>query len=216
MIANDPPAQSAAHIAVETAAMPARAPARPGFSARFGRALREDTAALSPRRLLADLLTALLPRYTFHRLRTAIYRRVGGYAVGRHTLVFGRIDFNGPGRIARRLRIGAGCCLNTPLSLDLNASITIGDNVSIGHHVVFITAGHEIGPPSRRCGKLAPAPIVVEDGCWIGAGATIMPGVTIGAGSVVSVGSLVAADVPPNKLVAGVPARPIKSLSEEE
>jgi len=86
--------------------------------------------------------------------------------------------------------------------------------VSIGHHVVLVTAAHDLGPSGGRAGPGRALGIVIEDGCWIGARTTILPGVRIGTGSVVAAGSLVAADVPPNKLVGGVPARMIKSLPD--
>jgi acetyltransferase-like isoleucine patch superfamily enzyme len=86
--------------------------------------------------------------------------------------------------------------------------------VSSGHHVVLVTAEHEVGPAARRAGDKRPRPITIEDGCWIGARTTILPGVRIGASSVVAAGSLVAADVPPCKVVGGVPARVLKSLPE--
>ena len=90
----------------------------------------------------------------------------------------------------------------------------MGNHVSIGHHVVMVTAEHEIGNSDARCAALTPRPIVIEDGCWIGAGAMIAPGITIGRGSVVSMGAVVSMDVPPNKVVGGNPARPIKTLPE--
>lgn len=188
---------------------------RPAVWPRAGRALREEFSGIPARLLLANALVALLPRLAFSRLRTAIYRSAG-IAIGPRSLLFGKLDFNGSGPIWRRLRIGADCQINSPLFLDLNADITIGNRVSIGHHVVFVTADHEIGPGERRCGTLTSAPIVIEDGCWIGAGATILPGVTIGRGSVVSVGSVVATDVPANRLVGGVPARIVKQLPGSE
>jgi acetyltransferase-like isoleucine patch superfamily enzyme len=52
-------------------------------------------------------------------------------------------------------------------------------------------------------------PINIGDNCFIGARAVIMPGITIGSNSVVGAGSIVTKDVPPNTVVAGVPARPI-------
>jgi maltose O-acetyltransferase len=118
----------------------------------------------------------------------------------------------GSGDIASRLVIGRESVLNGPLHLDLNAPITIGDRVHIGHHVVMITTDHQILGPDRRCGELAPKPIVIEDGAWLGARTTIGPGVRIGRSSVVAMGSVVMSDVPPNKIVGGNPARPIKTL----
>jgi acetyltransferase-like isoleucine patch superfamily enzyme len=49
--------------------------------------------------------------------------------------------------------------------------------------------------------------VFIEDDVWIGANATILPGVTIGSGSIVAAGSVVTKPVPPNAIVAGVPAK---------
>ena len=56
------------------------------------------------------------------------------------------------------------------------------------------------------------APIIIEDKVWIGMDALILKGVTIGEGSVVAARSVVTKDVPPYSLVAGNPARVVKSL----
>ena len=78
----------------------------------------------------------------------------------------------------------------------------------------MITTNHDPGLGWRRCGALSKAPIVVEDGSWIGACATILPGITIGRGSVVAAGAVVTTDVDPHTMVGGVPAKRIKALPE--
>ena len=50
-------------------------------------------------------------------------------------------------------------------------------------------------------------PVIIEDNCLIGSGAIILPNVRIGKNSIVAAGSVVIADVPPNSIVMGVPAR---------
>ena len=52
---------------------------------------------------------------------------------------------------------------------------------------------------------------MVEDDCWIGAGAMILDGVRIGRGCVIAAGAVVTRDMPAYSVVAGVPARVIKS-----
>lgn len=59
-------------------------------------------------------------------------------------------------------------------------------------------------------------PIRIEDGVWIGANCTVLKGVTIGEGAVVARGSIVTKDVEPHTLVAGLPAKPIKTLEKPE
>jgi maltose O-acetyltransferase len=178
----------------------------------FARAIVEEFANLNFRLLVADVLVVALPRLSFSRLRTAIYR-LAGVEIGPRTSVFGRLTITGPGHLHGRLRIGADCIINAPLFLDLSAEIRIGDRVSIGHHCVFVTAHHEVGPPEFRAGTGSGRSIAVEPGCWIAARSTILPGVTIGQSSIVAGGSVVAKSVPSNALVGGVPARLIRNLS---
>lgn len=173
--------------------------------------LQEELDGLHFRLRIANLLLFFLPPYVCSRLRTAVYRLIG-VRVGPRSLILGSMNLFGPGPIFSRLQIGADCLLNTPLDIDLNSTVKIGDRVWVGHHVVMITMDHEIGSAQRRCGASAPKPIVIEDGAWIGARATILPGVTIGAGAVVGASSVVTKHVPPNCLVAGVPARVIREL----
>jgi maltose O-acetyltransferase len=73
--------------------------------------------------------------------------------------------------------------------------------------VTFITAKHQIGEATQRAGAMRGASIVVGDGAWVGANATILPGVSVGRGAVVAAGAVVSRDVPPNVIVAGVPAK---------
>jgi len=57
--------------------------------------------------------------------------------------------------------------------------------------------------------------IVLNDDCWIGTGAIILPNVSIGKMAVVSAGAVVTRDVPPYSIVAGVPAKIIKKLNSQ-
>jgi len=92
----------------------------------------------------------------------------------------------------------------------------IGDHALIGPGVVISTAGHAFEDPSQpvRTQPVTVADIEIGAGSWIGARAVIMPGVRIGAGAVVGAGSVVTADVPPNSLAIGAPARVVRSWAE--
>jgi maltose O-acetyltransferase len=112
----------------------------------------------------------------------------------------------GPGKWGPRLTIGKRCLFSIHISIDLSAPITIGDCVSVGPRTMLVTGGHEIGSSLFRAGQLSPRPIRLGDGAWLGARCIILPGVTVGEGAIVASGSVVTKDVPPNTLVAGVPA----------
>ena len=88
----------------------------------------------------------------------------------------------------------------------------IGDRCDIGPGVEFVPGSHTIGNASRRAGFGTAKPIFVGNGCWLGAKSIILGGVKIGDGCVVAAGAVVIHDVPPNTLVAGVPARVKRQL----
>lgn len=92
--------------------------------------------------------------------------------------------------------------------------VTIGDEVFVGHGVLFINDKH---PRAAANGRLQTAedwellPIVVERGASLGSGAVILGGVTIGATATVGAGAVVTRDIAPNETVVGNPARPLRS-----
>lgn len=86
--------------------------------------------------------------------------------------------------------------------------IWIEDNVMIAANAQLITNNHDL----HNHAVLECLPITIKKNAWIGAGATILPGVTIGENAVVAAGAIVSKDVPANTVVAGVPARVIKTI----
>ncbi|GGH87258.1 hypothetical protein GCM10007362_48960 [Saccharibacillus endophyticus] len=65
----------------------------------------------------------------------------------------------------------------------------------------------------RVCSQYA-APVVIGQNVWIGSNATLLPGVTIGDHAVVAAGAVVTKDVPQDAVVAGVPAKFIKTIHD--
>ena len=100
--------------------------------------------------------------------------------------------------------------------IDAMGSVTIGDNVRIAPQVMIVTGTHEIGKPEQRAVETLAEPIVIGDGCWIGARVTITSGVSIGEGCIVSAGSVVMRSMPAHSLIAGNPARPVQKLDPKE
>lgn len=91
------------------------------------------------------------------------------------------------------------------------AKVTIGDNVFIAPNVGLYTATHPLDIERRNQGLEFAFPITIGNNVWIGAGVQVCPGVSIGDGAVIGAGSVVTRDVPPHTVVAGNPARPIKT-----
>lgn len=92
------------------------------------------------------------------------------------------------------------------------ASITIGDDVMLGPAVQIYTVNHPMAASVRVTGVEQGLPVTIADRVWIGGGAIILPGVNIGEGAVIAAGAVVNRDVAPYTLVAGQPARLIKTL----
>jgi len=100
------------------------------------------------------------------------------------------------------LTLGSGY-INDNVRISCFRSITIGHDVAISESVAIRDSdNHEVVGSARE----ATAPIIIGDHVWIGMHAIILKGVTIGDGAVVAAGSIVTRDVPPQSLVAGVPA----------
>lgn len=124
-----------------------------------------------------------------------------------------------------RLVIGEDCTIAFGVGFTVKSSVTIGDGVGIGDRVLIADHGHDhmsyLGSalesgeqPKFGWGVTDAAPVVIGSGVHIGWGAVILPGVEIGDGAVVGANSVVTRSVPPYTVVAGVPARPLKSFED--
>ena len=94
--------------------------------------------------------------------------------------------------------------------------VSIGDRVYTSPFTQIIAVNHVFDDPDRPFVEqgITAEGVVIEDDVWLGAGAVVTDGVRIGKGSVVAAGAVVTKDVPPHTVVAGVPARPIKSIEK--
>jgi acetyltransferase-like isoleucine patch superfamily enzyme len=94
--------------------------------------------------------------------------------------------FGGGGvHIGARTRISTGCSI---------ASITHSEQIATRNHGIEL-------------------PVTIEEDCWLGTGAIVLPGVRIGRGSIIGAGAVVTKDIPPLSLALGVPARVIRQIT---
>ena len=119
------------------------------------------------------------------------------------------------------VKIGQGCSIYTPSQYFGSEPwlIELGDNVTLGYGVMFIT--HD-GTSRLFRDRLKGSSIfgnrfgtiVIRDNCFIGNNAILLPGIEIGPDSAIGAGSVVTKTVPPRTIAAGNPARSIKVLDE--
>ena len=124
-------------------------------------------------------------------LRNALYRAMG-ISVGRHVFIG----------------------LDTWLDDQFPELILLEDEVVISFRVTVVVHDDARRMDRVEAGQAAGtvAPVVFRRGCYVGAGALILPGVTVGEHAVVAAGAVVTKDVPPGTLVAGVPARVLREV----
>ena len=162
--------------------------------------------------------------------------RAGGsrIRVGRNFSLQGRLTARGPGEVVfgddvvvashatpythspeARIEIGDRSFVNgTRFGCAL--SIRIGADALLGDARLFDTDHHPLSRRRATDRTLEPkvGAITIADNVWIGAGAAVAKGVSIGENSVVAFGSVVTADVPPNRIVGGNPARDIAEVPD--
>jgi len=141
--------------------------------------------------------------------------RLLGARVGRGSIVHDVRFFNLYRRGLGGLEIGDECFIGDECLLDLAEGVRLERQVTLAERVLVLThmnVGYHDHPLQAQFPARA-APVVIERGSFIGAGAMLLPGTRVGARSFVAAGSVVTADVPPATLVAGVPARPVRQLA---
>lgn len=122
------------------------------------------------------------------------------------------------------IHVGKGCFVNYNCTFLDVAPVTLGNGVWIGANVTLATPNHPFiaeerlpfDYPDGNHDLEYASPITIKDNCWICSSATICGGVTIGENSIVAAGAVVNRDVPPNSIVAGVPAKVVRQIDEDD
>lgn len=115
----------------------------------------------------------------------------------------------------RNIHAGRNLLINYHVTILDVDEVRIGDYCMIGPGVLIATVNHPLTPAGRRKHLSLIKPVVIGNDVWIGGNATILPGVHIGNNCVVAAGAVVTHDVPDNTLVAGVPAKPVRTIEND-
>ena len=144
-------------------------------------------------------------------VRLANFINLYGCEVGDNTKIGAFVE------IQRNAKIGKTCKISSHTFIC--EGVTIEDNVFVGHGVMFIndTYPRATAPngESQTEKDWKVEPTVVRTGASIGSGATLLANITIGEHALVGAGSLVTRDVPANAIVAGNPARLLRSVADD-
>lgn len=142
---------------------------------------------------------------------------VGGYthivntfnvAIGSNCLILDHVYLRAG--VQGKITIGNFCAINSHAKLFGHGGIYIDDYAQIGPNCLVTTTTHNY---ANRL-ETTFLPVKIEKWAWIGAQSIILAGVTIGRNSVVGAGSVVTRDVPERTVVAGSPARHIRSIDD--
>jgi len=176
---------------------------------------------------LAEIGWARAARFGFYTLAMVPYRlalfpppralwlRLLGARIGPRAILHDVRFFNLYRRGLAGLSLGEDCFIGDECLLDLAEGITLERQVTLAERVLVLThtnVGYQDHPLQAQFPAMA-APVVIEQGSFVGAAATLLPGIRIGARSFVAAGSVVTADVPAGTLVAGVPARVVRKVT---
>lgn len=116
--------------------------------------------------------------------------------------------------IQKNASVGKNCKISSHTFIC--EGVHIGDSVFVGHNVTFINDKYpRSSNPDGSIQTESDWNVVetfVKNGASIGSSSTILCGVTIGENAIVGAGAVVTKDVPPNTIVAGVPAKVIKKI----
>lgn len=177
------------------------------------KAFREIGLRKAARFGITTILLVIFRLLPFPQLRSGFLRVVGA-RVGKNVMVHNVRFFNCYRKGFKGLTIGNDCFIGDDTLIDLADDVRLSEGVTIAERVTIIThtnVGYKDHPLQKHFPPFS-KPVTFSKNCFVGACATILPGLNIGECSFVAAGSLVNKNVPASTVVAGVPARVIKTL----
>lgn len=120
---------------------------------------------------------------------------------------------------ASRIKVPPNHPLNNTLFNTVSGDITVEEDVCFGHNVCLLTGTHDIRKKYRERINTYPATgrdITIRRGAWLASNVTVLGPCEIGENAVIAAGSLVLADVKPNCVYAGTPAKFVKEINFDD
>ena len=133
--------------------------------------------------------------------------RLFGAKIGRGVRIKPRVKVKFPWKLS----IGDYVWIGEEAWIDNLVTVTIANHVCISQRVYLCTGNHDWNHPNF---KLMPAPINIQESCWIAANSSIGPGVTVGKGAVLTLGGVAGRSLEPMTVYAGNPAQAVKKKNE--
>lgn len=130
-------------------------------------------------------------------------------------------DSHGSQKLSPHITIGKDSHFGEYNHITAINSIIIGNGVLTGRWVTITDNAHGKSSYEDLCIKphlrnlYSKGPVIIEDNVWIGDKVSIMPNIKIGKSSIIAANSVVTKDVPPFSIVAGVPAKVIRTITKE-
>lgn len=138
------------------------------------------------------------------RLRKWLYKGLG-VRIGKNVVLHFKTEIRSP----YNLFLGKGTIIGDNAVLDARMGLVLGDNVNLSSNVSIWTLQHDHRSPDFACMQNRKMAVRIEDRAWLGCNVIVLPGVTIGEGAVCCAGCVVAKDVDPYTIVAGIPAKKV-------
>jgi maltose O-acetyltransferase len=111
------------------------------------------------------------------------------------------------------LSIGNNTFIGSSFKILGHGHVFIGDNCDLSNEILILTGSHIIGDNLRRAGEGYTSNLIIENSCWIGARSTIISGIVIKNSSIIGACSFVNKTILENTIVAGIPAKTIRTLN---
>lgn len=155
--------------------------------------------------MLWYIVNALIVRASWNPLMSVkiVLLRAFGAKIGKGLIIKNEVRIKSPWF----LTIGNNCWLGEKCWIDNLDKVTIGSDVCISQGAMLLTGNHDYTASDMPYKN---APIVLEDGAWIGAGCTVCPGVTVHENAILTVGSIATRDMERNGIYRGNPAIKIR------